>query len=369
MSIATASDSEQLALDVGELLIVGFDGYELSPGVQEALQAKQIAGTILFSRNIQSIEQVAALNEATYEAAGSDRTPFICVDQEGGRVQRMRDPFVRMPPMSLVGQAGDLDLAAKIGEDIASELTTVGFNLDFAPCADVFTNPENTVIGDRAFGTDPETVGRFAGAVMLGLNMGGVVPCAKHFPGHGDTLLDSHEALPTVDQPLERLQQVELRPFELLIRGQVPMIMTAHVMVPAVDAQWPATLSPQWLTRILRQQMKYGGVIISDDLEMRAVADRWSIEELTERALHAGVDMFLICQSEAKWRACHATLMALGQRSDRERDLIAMAAGRVRALRRDWLRRTGSEEPRALLGLPEVQARVDRVRELAGARA
>jgi beta-N-acetylhexosaminidase len=363
------SDSS-LRADVGELLLVGFHGTTLPPAVASALREQRINGTILFTRNIESVEQVADLNAATYDAAGPDRLPFISVDQEGGRVQRLREPFTRLPPMALVGQAGDLDLAAQVGESMAFELEALGFNLDYAPCADVFTNPENTVIGDRAFGTDPETVGRMAGALMLGLNMGGIIPCAKHFPGHGDTLLDSHEALPTIEHGLERLQQVELRPFELLIRGQVPLIMTAHVVVPAVDAQWPATLSPHWLTRILRQQMKYGGVIISDDLEMKAVADRWDIAELAERGLHAGIDIFLVCHTEEKWLTCYDTLVRLGERSSRERDLIALAAGRVRALRHDWLRPwQRPADVRASLGQPLALERIERVRQLAAARA
>lgn len=328
-----------LRADVGQLLVAGFDGPTLPASVADALSGGRLGGVILFARNLEDAEQTAALNEAVYAATSDQPLPFVSIDQEGGRVQRLKEPpFARWPPMAAVGARRDTDLTAKVGEAMGDELAAVGFNLDFAPIADVFTNPANTVIGDRAFGTDVDTVARHAGAYMAGLTISGVVPCAKHFPGHGDTALDSHFDLPVVEHGLERLQEVEIEPFRRLIAADVPMIMTAHVLVPAVDAQWPATLSNPWITGVLRRQLKYGGVIVSDDMEMKAVADRWEIEEGVERGLMAGVDLFLVCHSEDRWTRAFEHLVALGTKSAAVREQIAMAAGRVGWLKDRWLR-------------------------------
>ena len=235
----------------------------------------------------------------------------------------------------------------------------MGFNLDFAPIADVFTNPENTVIGDRAFGSDPELCATMAGAVMLGLTMSGLVPCAKHFPGHGDTLLDSHFELPTIEHDLERLRRIELHPFERLIAGRVPMIMTAHIVVPSIDTRHPITLSEQGIGQLLRQRMNFGGVVVSDDLEMKAVADRYGIEEMMTLGVRAGVDLYLICHTQQKWEEAFEVLVRLGERSPHDRERIALSAGRIRKLERDYLRpwerpldvlqRLGTEEHRAIV--------------------
>lgn len=328
-----------LHADVGQLLVAGFDGTSLPVAVADALGGGRLGGVILFARNLETPEQVASLNMQVYDAAGDHPLPFVSIDQEGGRVQRLKEPpFARWPPMAVVGARRDPDLTAKVGEAIGDELAEVGFNLDFAPVADVFTNPKNTVIGDRAFGTDVDTVARHAGALMTGLTISGVVPCAKHFPGHGDTALDSHFDLPVIEHGLERLQQVEIEPFRRLVAANVPMIMTAHVLVPALDARWPATLSNAWITGVLRRELKYGGVIVSDDMEMKAVADRWEIEELVERGLMAGVDLFLVCHTRDRWERAFSHLVSLGEKSDAVREQIAMAAGRVRWLKDRWLR-------------------------------
>ncbi len=341
--------------DCGRLIIGGFQGTALPNEITNALQSQSVGGVVLFARNIESVEQVAALNTSVYQAC-PEFQPFVAVDQEGGRVQRLKEPLTRIPPMLTVGRADDARLAMRIGEAIGTELEVLGFNLDFAPCADIFTNPDNQVIGDRSFGSDPDWVGRAAGSVMLGLMQSGIVPCAKHFPGHGDTFADSHLELPVIPHDAARLQQTEFKPFELLIRAKVPMIMTAHILVPAIDARHPATFSEQFIGQALRRHMKFGGVVITDDLEMLAVADRYTIQEMMELGLHAGVDVFLICHQWEKIEAAHEALVKLGERSSRERDLISLAAGRVRKLHDDWLRPwTFDPERLNLLGCDEHQ--------------
>ena len=352
----------------GRMLVAGFDGPSLPGHVRDALDRGALGGVILFARNVEDPEQVAALNASVY-AACSDRLPIVSVDQEGGRVQRIREPATRFPPMATVGAARDPDLAAKLGEALGDELEAMGFNVDFAPCADVFTNPDNTVIGDRAFGTDADTVGQYAGAFMLGLTMAGIVPCAKHFPGHGDTLLDSHFDLPRVEHDIERLRAVELRPFQKLIAARVPMIMTAHIVMPAIDTRHPITLSAQGIGQLLRQRLNFGGVVVSDDLEMKAVADRYSIEEMMHLGVHAGVDLFLICHTREKWEEAFEVLVKMGERGGSDEERIAMSAGRLAALERDWLRPwQRPADLRARLGTSEHRALVDRVIERAAQR-
>jgi beta-N-acetylhexosaminidase len=351
-----------LEADAGQLLLIGFDGKSMPDAVGSALREGRIGGVILFSRNIESPEQVADVNAAIYEAAAGQPMPFVAVDQEGGRVQRLREPLTRWPPMRRVGDTGDADLSARFGEAIGDELEALGFNLDFAPCIDVFTNPANSVIGDRAFGTTPERVGRMGGAFALGLTQSGMIPCAKHFPGHGDTEVDSHFGLPVVRHDMARIEQVELEPFRMLIRAHVPMIMTAHVLVPALDPELPATLSKLWIEDLLRRKMKYGGVIISDDLEMKAVADHYDVETMVELGLEAGIDVFLVCHTQELWERAFAKLVALGERSERDRDRIALAAGRVRALKKSWIRPwSRPDDLRARLGTAEHRELVGRL--------
>jgi beta-N-acetylhexosaminidase len=327
-----------LKADAGQMLVAGFDGLSLDGAVADALDAGRLGGAILFARNVEEPRQVAALNEQILRCCHGATAPFVAIDQEGGRVQRIKAPATRLPPMALVGATEDARLAVRVGEVIGAELEAMGFNLNFAPCADVWTNPANEVIGDRAFSDNPEWVSRMAGAVMLGLTMSGIIPCAKHFPGHGDTLLDSHHALPTLDHDVERLRRVELRPFEALMRADLPMIMTAHVMIPAIDTRHPATLSENAIGELLRRKLHFGGVVVSDDLEMKAVADRYSIEEMMTLGVRAGVDLYLICHTREKWEEAFETLVLLGEKSSYDRERIALSAGRIRHLKQQYIR-------------------------------
>jgi beta-glucosidase-like glycosyl hydrolase len=200
---------------------------------------------------------------------------LVGVDQEGGRVARLKEPWTVWPPMRAVGRIGSEDIARQVGAALAAELSACGIRYDFAPDVDVDTNPKNPIIGDRSFGDDPRLVGRLGAAMIRGLQDAGVAACAKHFPGHGDTDVDSHLDLPAVDHERSRLDEIELVPFRKAIEAGVATIMTAHVLVRSLDEEVPATLSPRVIDGLLRREMKYGGLIVSDDLEMKAVADHW----------------------------------------------------------------------------------------------
>lgn len=347
--------SAALQAAAGQLLVVGYQGMEApSPAVSTALRAGHLGGVILFSRNIgpgaEGLLALAAMNEAIHRCVPyGSAWPLVAVDQEGGRVRRLREGVTLVPPMAVVGRAGSRELAARVSEVVASEVGALGFNLNFAPVLDVFTNPANTVIGDRAFGVTAEHVAEMAGAFCVGHYTMGVIPCGKHFPGHGDTVADSHFELPVLLHSTERLEAVELVPFARAVASRIPMLMTAHVLVPALEALHPMTLSPVGIGRLLRQEMGYEGVVITDDLEMKAVADRYAIEDMVELGLAAGVDIFLICHTEEKWQRAFEQLVRLAERDAGARERVMASSARVLALKRAQLPSSRYEVPSSLL--------------------
>ena len=284
------------------LFTVGFHGAAPSPEVRELVR-RGAAGVILFARNVESAEQVASLSASLKREAG--RPLLVAVDQEGGRVARLRAPqgFTELPPMRALGEAGDPALARQVGALLGRELRAVGVDQDYAPVVDVDTNPLNPVIGDRAFSRDPKVVARLGAALAEGLQSAGVAACAKHFPGHGDTSQDSHRDLPHLAHPLSRLATVELVPFRALAAANVASVMTAHVVFEAVDPELPATLSGPVLS-LLRERCGFDGCVVSDDLEMKAVAEHFPLEEAVPLAVLAGVDNLLVChRAEVQHRA------------------------------------------------------------------
>ncbi|HXH05577.1 MAG TPA: beta-N-acetylhexosaminidase [Vicinamibacterales bacterium] len=280
----------------GRLLLVGFDGYEVGSDLRALARAFDLGGAVLFERNIDEPRQVADLSRQIGEL-GAEVPPWIAVDQEGGRVARLPAPFTQWPPARAIGACGDFGLVRRFARALAVELRAAGITLDFAPVLDVQTNPANTVIGDRAFSDRPETVARLGRIVIEELQAAGVAACGKHFPGHGDTTADSHVELPVVDHPLERLRQVEFVPFAEAVRAGVACLMTAHLLVPAVDDERPATVSAAILG-LLRRELGFDGLVIADDLEMAALAHRYRAEEAAVRALAAGCDLLLLCRPD-----------------------------------------------------------------------
>jgi beta-N-acetylhexosaminidase len=236
--------------------------------------------------------------------------------------------------MRRLAAEGDPDLVRRTARAVGRELAAIGFDLDFAPVLDVDTNPANPVIGDRAFGTSADAVSRLAIPFALGLQDAGVLACGKHFPGHGDTHLDSHLALPTVAHDRARLDEVELPPFAAAARAGVRTMMTAHVVCTALDANVPATLSRRALEDVLRGELGFEGVLFSDDLEMKAVADRAPVEQTAVEAIAAGCDVLLVCRDEDAQDRCHAALVREAERSPAFLARCAEAAERALAARR-----------------------------------
>jgi beta-N-acetylhexosaminidase len=283
---------------VGERFLVGFDGHAASSEIKQLIRDFGVGGVILFRRNVDGPAQVAELVrelQSVARDAGHALPLLIAVDQEGGRVARLKEPWTLWPPLRALGRVGSEETARQMGAALAHELSACGIRCDFAPVVDVDTNPKNPVIGDRSFGDDPDLVGRLGAAMIRGLQEGGVAACAKHFPGHGDTDLDSHLALPVIEHPRPRLDEVELLPFRKAVEADVASVMTAHIVVRELDPEVPATLSPRVVRDLLRGELKFGGVVFSDDLEMKAVADRWPPGESAVLAARAGCDVLAVC--------------------------------------------------------------------------
>lgn len=284
--------------EIGQHFIGGFEGTKITPTIKRLIQEYEIGGFILFRRNITSPKQVSHFIKQLQQLA--KKPLLIGVDQEGGRVFRLKAPFHVLPPMQVLGdyyrQTGDTKLLYQLAKIVGKELKSVGFNWDFAPVVDVHSNPENPIIGDRSFGPDPKLVATCAGAFIRGLHDAFVLSCAKHFPGHGATSQDSHLRLPVLHSAGRLLWRRDIQPYRTLIRKKcLPAVMTAHVVYTKWDAKNCATLSAKILTGLLRQKMGFKGVVVSDDLLMKAVSKKYQPAESALKFLQAGGDVCLIC--------------------------------------------------------------------------
>ncbi len=322
---------EPLSVLCGQLVVVGLAGTELTASERRALTAGERGGVVFFKRNVTAgFGAVAELAREVAAACGA-RTPLVAIDQEGGRVMRLGPPALQLPPMRRLGDLGDEDLVRRVAEAQARELRALGITMSFAPIADVHTREENPIIGDRAFATTPEGVVRFAGAFADGLSAGGILTCAKHFPGHGDTTVDSHLALPRVERDRAGLDAIEIAPFRALAkRPSVDAMMTAHVVYDGLDPHVPATLSPAIATRLLREELGFPGVLFSDDLEMKAITQ--SAGEAAVLAVLAGCDALLVCSRADLADDVHAALVREAEKSASFHARCEQAAARMEAM-------------------------------------
>jgi beta-N-acetylhexosaminidase len=325
-------DASRLTLheSVGQLLFVGIPDRTLDADTRRTLERLHAGGVVLFRRNVGTLAEVAAL---TAELHALPSHPLIAIDHEGGRVMRLGEPFTKFPAAAALGRCNDADLAYRVGKAMGMELASVGIDVSFAPVLDVHSNAANPVIGDRAFGSDPVLVSKLGVAMLRGLLDGGVIPCAKHFPGHGDTETDSHLELPVVRRTRDELERTELAPFRAAIAADVPMLMTAHVLYPALDADRPATLSRAILTDLLRTQLGFNGVVVSDDLEMRAIADHQSIGDAAIATLSAGADVLLVCEHLSQAALAGSAIEKAAGDGVLAPQLITAASQRLRRLR------------------------------------
>jgi beta-N-acetylhexosaminidase len=292
---------DSIRRSIGQLLLGSLPATTIPVELRSLAREFQLGGVTLFGRNIEAPEQVAELSH-DLQALASDLPLWIAVDQEGGRVARLKAPFTEWPPMAVLGRSGDVTLALRFAAALAAELRAVGITLDYAPVLDIHTNPKNPVIGDRALADNAELVATLGRAIIRGLQDNGVAACGKHFPGHGDTSVDSHFELPVVEHPPDRIRRVEAVPFRGAIQAGVAFIMTAHVLVPSLDENKPATLSRRIVYDLLREELGFQGVILSDDLEMKALAATYSVGDAAVQAVAAGCDGVLVCRASVEDR-------------------------------------------------------------------
>jgi beta-N-acetylhexosaminidase len=292
--------------------MIGFAGYSIPQDVRLIAREFDLGGVVLFARNVEAPEQVAELAREAAEL--SDELPlWVATDQEGGRVARLKDPFTVWPPMMTLGRSGDAGLAARFARALAAELKAVGISLDFTPVLDIHTNSANRVIGDRALSERADEVARLGSVIIRTLQADGIAACGKHFPGHGDTSADSHDELPIVEQPPDRIDRVELLPFRAAIEAQVASILTAHVLIPSIDDARPATLSPRIIDGMLKRTLGFTGMVITDDLDMKAISGSRGTGEAAVAAIAAGCDVALMCSPnpEAQVAAIEAIIHAV----------------------------------------------------------
>ncbi|MDU1324880.1 MAG: beta-N-acetylhexosaminidase [Clostridiales bacterium] len=325
--------AEQLAAmtveeKVGQLLIGGFEGTEIGDQATRLVQEYQVGGLILYGRNIAGAGQLVTLTNGLKALNGDGIPLFLSIDQEGGGVDRMPPEVRRTPGAYCVGQTGSVPAAQSYGDVLAAECAAFGLNLDFAPVLDVWSNPGNTVIGQRAFSADARTVAGLGPAAARRMMDQGIIPAVKHFPGHGDTAVDSHVGLPVVDKSPEELEETELIPFRAAIQsagtdGQVPAVMVAHILLTQLDPERPASLSPAVVTGLLRDELGFAGAVLTDDLTMGAVTQSYGLGEAAVLAVEAGCDILLVCHGPDSVPAVRTAL------------LEAAASGRITAERLD----------------------------------
>lgn len=311
--IRTQLDALTTEQKVGQLLIAGIEGYAAGEDAKAAICDIQAGGIILFKRNVKSAEQLTALNN-TLKALNDGQIPlFLCVDEEGGIVSRMPPEITDLPSAFTFGSMEEDTVRSAACEELGTVLGSLcsafGFNMNFAPVMDVWSNPNNTVIGKRAFSTDGAITAHCALRVADGLTASGVIPVGKHFPGHGDTLMDSHVGLPVVEKTVEELEQLELIPFRAATEADIPAIMVAHILMTQMDPERPASLSHPVVTGLLRKEVGFEGLVCTDDLTMAAVSDTYGMGEAAVLAVEAGCDLLLVCHGTDNLREAYESLL------------------------------------------------------------
>jgi len=288
-------DGLDLERKVGQLLMVGFGGREMGPEIERLLRGHHIGAVALYTRNIRSAAQAQRLIREVRRVMADEVQPLVAIDQEGGNVVRVHHPLAVLPGAMTLGATRDPMLAYLVGQAVGSELRLLGFDMNLAPVLDINHNPRNPVINVRAFGDDPALVAVLGTAFITGQEEAGLATVAKHFPGHGTTAADSHFALPRIEAGLAELEAVDLVPFRRAFAAGLDAVMTAHVQVPAVEPDGtPGSLSPRVVHDLLRDRLGFDGLVVTDDLEMRAISGSLGVGEAAVRAVLAGADMVMV---------------------------------------------------------------------------
>lgn len=284
---------------VGQMIFAGIKGKVMTNETEKIISTHQVGGIILFKDNLKKADQSVTLLNAIKQENSNNKVPlFLGIDEEGGRISRLLE-LTKLPTNEEIGFRNDASFSYGIGKLLGKQLSAFGFNLDFAPVLDINSNPENPIIGDRSFGKDAEQVSELGIKTMEGIQSEQVIPVIKHFPGHGDTAVDSHKELPIIQKSLKDLQGLELIPFKKAINHGTEVVMTGHILLPKIDPTYPASLSEKVITGVLRKQLGFEGIIITDDMTMKAIVNTFEIGEAAVSAVKAGNDIVLVAHDYA----------------------------------------------------------------------
>lgn len=315
---------------VGQLLIAGFYETEAGEEARSYIQDYHVGGLILYGRNVESAQQLTDLTNGLKALAGDGIPLFLSTDQEGGMVERMPQEIQKLP------NAYDVSDPAAFGSALGTECAAFGLNTDFAPSLDIWSNPNNTVIGRRAFGSDAETVTQRGLACLTAMEESGTIPVVKHFPGHGDTDTDSHVGLPVVDKTREELLEMELLPFQAAIDAGAPAVMVGHILMTQIDPDKPATLSSEVVTGLLREELGFDGVVFTDDLTMGAITQNYGLGEAAVLAVEAGCDVLLVCHEAGSVDEVYAALLDAVDTGRITADRLDQSVRRILTLKQNY---------------------------------
>lgn len=332
--IKTKLAAMTLEQKLGQMIVAGIDGTKIDDQAKSLIADQFIGGFILYKPNIESVEQTTKLLNDLKAANRSNPAPLLLsVDQEGGRVNRMPASLVAVPASRDIAKSGDSGKARSIGAAIADEVRSIGFNVNFAPVLDIDSNPKNPVIGNRSFGPTADVVTDFGLEEMAGLRSKQVIPVVKHFPGHGDTSVDSHLELPVVEKTADQLRKLELVPFAKAIQSGADMVMVAHILLPQLDPDRPSSLSPKVITDLLRGELGFKGVVITDDMTMGAILKHFDLGQAAVQSVKAGSDIVLVAHEYAQAKKALAALKQAVQSGDISEETIDNSVYRILALK------------------------------------
>lgn len=323
--------------NLGQLFITGISGTSLTLDEKKFLKEEEIGGVILFSKNFESPSQLFELT-SEIQSLKKDAPFFISVDHEGGRVIRFKKFFTQFPPMLNIARLNCPETYFQVAKIMGEELSSCGINLNFSPVCDIFTNPKNQVIGDRSFGHDHQTINRLIPSFIKGLQTSNILTCAKHFPGHGDSSIDSHFDLPVLKTPLKTLKQREFLPFKCAIDSGVDFVMMGHLLVDAIDPKLPASLSPK-AHELLIKGFNFNGLIISDDFQMEAITKKYTKGQAVILSLKAGTDIVEYRDMEYT-RKCLEELKKSIRNSEISHDLISLKMDKISLFKKKRLKIT-----------------------------
>nr|WP_295974527.1 beta-N-acetylhexosaminidase [uncultured Bacillus sp.] len=322
---------------IGQMIFAGISGTTMTEETNRLINSDQVGGIIFYKNNISSVQQVIALQNELRAANTGNRLPlFFGADQEGGQISRLPDSVQNLPSALTIGNKNNPKFANEIGRILGKELKNFGFNLDFAPVLDVNSNPNNPVIGNRSFGSNPDIVSTFGIEMMKGIQSEKVIPVVKHFPGHGDTSADSHLELPTVNKSLGELEQLEMIPFKEAVENGADVVMVAHILFPQIDPVYPSSMSKKIITDMLRGQLGFNGVVITDDITMGAIVNQYSIAQAAVQSVKAGSDIILVAHGNSYIQSVIQAIKSAVENGEITEDRIDDSAARIIHLKQSY---------------------------------